>query len=145
MSGVRGERPTGLPRTYRWVLRGVSQSGQTSSHSATVTARRWRFVDGVKEYDSEQTELNETFVHYDNNVHYKYGSAVDNSSGKWEGADVTCTITINFQNSGTATMAILFQASPDGGVTWATDDDNQRPVIELRASDGTYTMNAQIQ
>jgi hypothetical protein len=98
-----------IPAFYRVTVHN-STGVSISSSGITVTARRWKYVSGVKTYDSVSTlfSLGSTLT----NGSSISGSVIDNTFDKWEGAD--CLVTTILGSSGTGTVTVYLDASPDG-------------------------------
>ena len=134
MSGVRGERPIGLPRYWRWAV--VYYSLNAFRYvGMTITTRRWRYVDGVKTYDDERTEWSvpATSSGFGGVVADTYSATVNNSDG-WEGLDAVLNIAHGSPITGSYRLEVFFQASTDG-TTFA--DYNRNAALPVLARYGS--------
>ena len=132
MSGVRGERPTGLPRYWRWAV--VYYADTFRYVGMTITTRRWRYVDGAKTYDDERTEWSVPA----NSGGFggaadTYSATVNNSDG-WEGLDAVLNIAHGSAITGSYRLEVFFQASTDG-TTFA--DYNRNAAVPVLARYGS--------
>ncbi|NMG64892.1 hypothetical protein GPA19_08030 [Azoarcus indigens] len=103
-----------LGRNYRFAIN--NQAGVAVA--VTLQARRWRFdATGALEWDAEAEVLNASGI-ASSATAWTTGAGIDNSGGKWLGADLELVVTPSASASGSVTLQI--EHSTDGGGTWPT-------------------------
>lgn len=101
-----------LGRNYRF---SVNNQGGVNV-DVTIQARRWKYAsDGSLSFDSEVEVFNVSAI-ASSTTAWSTGTAQDNSTDKWIGADLEVAITPSASATGGVTVQV--ERSTDGGTTW---------------------------
>lgn len=104
-----------LPRNYRFSV----QNQTNVVVGVVISIRRFRLDgDGGLTWDIPTEVFNTASISV-SSANWTNGSAQDNSTDKWHGADVFVTVTPSASSTGA--IGLQLQVSNDGGVTWNTD------------------------
>ena len=102
-----------LPRNYRFSV----QNQTNVTIGVVINIRRFRLDgDGGLTWDTDTQVFSNASISV-SAATWHSGTAQDNSTDKWHGADVLTTITPSA--SCTGSLGMQLQVSADGGVTWS--------------------------
>lgn len=120
-----------LAATYRFVAHNTTGVA-IADGDITLTARRWRWTNGAKEFEANEAtlyQMDEAGGLADGA--FDQGDPIDNAADAFEGGDFLASATVGGTPNGD--LILYYQISTDGGLTWP-DDGAGVPIARFHFS-----------